>query len=203
MKKVDPLFLAAILVLSCILYRLMGSIYPEFVPNISPLMALSLVAAIYFPRRWGWMVGPMTFILSDLAFLKLNYLIEGSVFSWWTLISLAIYLFTALLGRSISSRKSLIKILGGSILCSTLFYCAANTFSWIDLLAPKWNPGYAFTFSGWMQANTVGLPGFVPTWIFLRNGLMGDLFFTMVLLLILDPEMILKRVWIGNRRKMA
>ncbi len=47
-------------------------------------------------------------------------------------------------------------------------------------------PGYPATFAGWWQANTVGLPGYDPTWLFLRNGMAGDLFFTLLLLLVLD-----------------
>jgi hypothetical protein len=39
-------------------------------------------------------------------------------------------------------------------------------------------PGYAPTFSGWVQALTVGLPGYAPTWMFFRNSLLSDFLFT-------------------------
>jgi hypothetical protein len=37
-----------------------------------------------------------------------------------------------------------------------------------------------------VQANTTGLPGYPPAWLFLRNGVAGDLFFAAVLLLAFD-----------------
>ena len=55
-----------------------------------------------------------------------------------------------------------------------IFYVVSNTGSWL------YEPGYAKTFAGWLQALTIGLPGFPPTWLFLRNTLLGDLFFTLL-----------------------
>jgi hypothetical protein len=44
-----------------------------------------------------------------------------------------------------------------------------------------YDPGYPKTFAGFVQAQTIGLPvynGATPAWMFLRNSLLGDLFFT-------------------------
>ena len=46
------------------------------------------------------------------------------------------------------------------------------------------------TLAGWLQSNTTGLPGYEPSWLFLRNGIAGDLFFGLVLLLVLDRALI-------------
>ena len=57
------------------------------------------------------------------------------------------------------------------MLGALLFYLISNTASWLQL------PGYAKTFAGWIQALTVGLPGFPPTWTFLLKTLLsGGLF---------------------------
>jgi hypothetical protein len=185
-REFSPIHLALLLILSCVVFRLISSVFPEYIPNISPLMAIAFVGAMYLPGRWGWLVGPATLILTDLAFLNVNYRTEGAMFSWWSLVSLGIYALAGGLGVWIASRKSLVKIIGGSIVCSLLFYVAANTFSWWNNLAMKMIPAYPPTLAGWWQANTVGLAGYTPTWLFLRNGIAGDLFFVLLLLLILD-----------------
>ena len=187
-REFSPVYLALILVLGCVTFRLLSSLLPEFIPNISPLMAIAYVGAMYLPRRWGWLVGPSTLVLTELAFLQVNYRTDGSgsMFSWWMVISLGIYAAAGGLGILISRRKSLTKIISGSLVCSLLFYVAANTFSWWHDVVVHMTPGYPATLAGWWQANTVGLPGYPATWLFLRNGMAGDLFFAFLLLLVLD-----------------
>jgi len=51
------------------------------------------------------------------------------------------------------------------------FYLVANTGAWIS------SPAYAKNIAGWWQSQTVGLPGFPPSYYFLRNGLIGNLAF--------------------------
>ena len=187
MKHLLPAIQKALfLVLGCILFRLLSSLFPEVIPNISPLMAVAFVGSMYLPARWGWLVGPATLLVTDLAFTSLNYQSQGAMFSWWTPISMLIYALAGGLGIFIARHKSLGKIAAGSVLCSTLFYVAANTFAWAIYQLPTVASGYPASLAGWWQANTVGLPGWPPTWVFLRNGIAGDLFFAFVLLLILD-----------------
>lgn len=187
-REISPVYLALLLILGCVAFRLLNNMYPEVVPNISPLMALAYVGAMYLPRRWGWLVGPVALLMTDLAFVEVNYQTDGSgsMFSWWTVISFMIYAAAGGLGILISRRKSLAKIISGSFVCSLVFYGAANTFSWWHDIVVQMTPGYPATLAGWWQANTVGLAGYTPTWVFLRNGLAGDLFFVLVLLLVLD-----------------
>jgi len=187
-RQSSPVYLALILIFSCVLLRLLGNKFPEFMPNISPLMAISFVGAMYLPRRWGWLVGPAAFLLTDLAFLEVNYRTDGSgsMFSWWTAISLVIFAAAGGLGIWISQRKSLTKIISGSVVCSLVFYVVSNTFSWGHDLVVQMPNSYTLTLAGWWQANTLGVAGYAPSWVFLRNGMAGDLFFVLVLLLVLD-----------------
>lgn len=53
-----------------------------------------------------------------------------------------------------------------------LFYLVTNTFAWLTM------PAYAKTLAGWIQALTVGLPGFPQTWEFFRNTLSSGGLFT-------------------------
>jgi hypothetical protein len=187
-REFSPGYLALVLILSCVTFRLLSSHFPSFIPNISPLMAVAFVGAMYLPARWGWLVGPATLALTDLGFAELNHAAGSAMFSWWTFVSLAIYAGAGALGILISRHKSIVKIMAGSISLSVLFYIVANTFAWAGGAATASNPGYAMTFAGWVQANTVGLPQYsdTPTWMFLRNSMAGDLFFVFALLLVLD-----------------
>lgn len=190
-RELSPFHLAAFLILGCVLFRLFNNLFPELIPNISPLLAVAFVAGLYLPGRWSWLVGPVTLIITDMAFLKVNLLTDGSgsMFSWWTAISLGIYAVIGGVGILIASRKSLTKVIAGSLTCSLLFYVISNTFSWAHDVTIGM-PGYAPTLAGWWQANTVGLPGYIPTWHFLRNGMLGDLVFVLLLILILDRGLI-------------
>jgi Family of unknown function (DUF6580) len=51
-----------------------------------------------------------------------------------------------------------------------------NTFSWLS------DSGYVKNLAGLIQALTVGLPQYsaTPTWMFFRNSLLSDLFFTLL-----------------------
>lgn len=204
-RDLSPILLAVLLVLGCIIFRLLSSSFPEVIPNISPLMALAYVGAMYLPRRWGWLVGPLAMLITDLAFLRVNYLTDGSgsMLSWWTLASLVLYAAAGGLGLLISQRKSLIKIVGGSVACSLVFYLVANTFSWWHSAGIGMQPGYAPTLAGWWQANTIGLPGYAPTWLFLRNGVAGDLFFVFLLLAVLDCGFLLGHAPVRSVRRAA
>jgi hypothetical protein len=59
---------------------------------------------------------------------------------------------------------------------SLFFYLATNTASWV------YEPGYAKTAAGWVQALTSGLPGYAPTWVFYRNTFAGDMLFAVLFL---------------------
>ena len=65
-------------------------------------------------------------------------------------------------------------LLPASLAGSTLFYIITNAFAWLS------DPGYAKNFAGLVQSLTIGLPQYsaTPTWMFFRNSLLSDLFFT-------------------------
>ena len=66
--------------------------------------------------------------------------------------------------------------------CSLAFYLLTNTVSWLS------SPAYAKTLAGWVQALTTGEPGYLPTWYFLRNSLVSDLGFSLLLLAAYNTE---------------
>jgi hypothetical protein len=202
-RECSPIYLALILVLGCVTFRLLASHYPHLLPNISPMMAVALIGAMYLPRQWGWLVGPSTLILTDIAFVRLNQQAGSPLVSWSTVIFMIFYAAVGGLGILIARHKSIPKVIGGSLGCSLLFYVLANTIAWAGGAATPTNPGYTMTFAGWWQAQTVGLPGWEPTWLFLRNGMAGDLFFAFLLLLVLDRGFLLGQAPTRTAARMA
>jgi len=77
------------------------------------------------------------------------------------------------IGFLMRKRKSLWSILGGVTLSAISFYLITNTFSFFQL-----TPLYPRTLEGFIQAQWTGPVGFGPTWVFLRNSIGGNLFFT-------------------------
>jgi hypothetical protein len=189
-RHLSPVQLAVALVLGCAAFRLLSALVPASIPNFSPLLALAYVGAIYLPRRWGWLVAPAALVVTELAFVSVDTRITGTAFPWWALVSIPFYLVASAFGLFLANHKTLPRILAGSVALSLFFYLVANTFCWAGSVLAHSNPGYAPGFAGWWQANTVGLPGFAPTWTFLRNGVAGDLFFAVVLLLIFDRALL-------------
>jgi hypothetical protein len=144
---------------------------PEILPNFSPLMASALCGALFLPGWIGLAVPIAALLLSDVV-LNIHYgepLLSAQLL--WTLPG---YLVAVAFGWSLRGRSGLVPVLGGTLVASAFFYLVTNTGSWLGLAA------YPQTFAGWVQALTVGLPGYPPTWTFFRNSLAGDLLFATV-----------------------
>ena len=76
------------------------------------------------------------------------------------------------LGWWVSTRKSWLSLLNGSLLGAVLFYLITNSLSW-------WTDTfYAKTLAGWWQCMTVGHPEFAPTITFFYKTMFGDIMFT-------------------------
>ena len=140
--------------------------------NFAPLAALALCGGLYFPRPWNWM-GPLLALLISDAVLNLH-----SGLGLWTgstLVAGLGYMGIAALGASLARRPTWFGWVVGSLLASILFYVLTNTEAWWFMTA------YPKSWAGWVQALTVGLPGYPPTWTFLRHSMISDLVFTLVL----------------------
>lgn len=95
-----------------------------------------------------------------------------SVFALETLVKPIGFVVVVGLGRFFRARDGWFKLLGGGLLGAILFYLITNTAAWLN------DAGYAKTLAGWVQALTVGLPGYPPTWEFFRNTLLSSGLFT-------------------------
>jgi Family of unknown function (DUF6580) len=169
---------ALILVLSAVAYRIAAGLLIHsgsalWLSNFAPMAAIALCGAAYFPPKFKFSVPLGALFVSDLV---LNYVYGAPLLQ---LQMLGHYLALALvgwIGFAIQNRASVKTLLPASVLGSTIFYLVVNTFSWLS------DPGYAKDFAGLIQAQTVGLPQYsaTPTWMFFRNTVLSDLFFTLL-----------------------
>lgn len=169
---------ALILLLSAVAYRIAAGLLIHsgsalWLSNFAPLAAIALCGAAFFPAKFKFAVPLGALFVSDLV---LNYiygapLLQAQMFGHYFGLVLV-----GLLGWMLQNRASLKTLLPASIFGSTIFYVITNAFSWLS------DPGYAKNFGGLIQALTVGLPQYssTPTWMFFRNTVLSDLFFTLL-----------------------
>ncbi|MEP6776852.1 MAG: DUF6580 family putative transport protein [Chthoniobacterales bacterium] len=166
---------AVLLILSAIAYRVITGLAiisgTTWLSNFAPLAAIALCSAAYLPMRYKFTVPFVALLASDVV-LNLHY--HASLLDPIVLCRYAAFLLVGCLGLLFQNRASLKTLLPASVAGSLIFYGITNAFSWLT------DPGYAKNFAGLIQSLTVGLPAYsvTPTWIFFRNSLLSDLFFT-------------------------
>ena len=172
---------ALLLVISAVAYRIATGLYVQpnsaWLANFAPLAAIALCGAVYFPPKYKFTIPLLALFVSDIV-LNIHYsasLLDPLIFGRY--LALAV---VGGLGLMLRNRASLKTLLPASIAGSVIFYAITNAFSWLS------DPGYAKDLAGLIQALTVGLPGYAPTWIFFRNSLVSDLLFTAVFVVCLS-----------------
>jgi hypothetical protein len=138
--------------------------------NFSATYALAFCAGVYLPRRMAWWLPLSGLLVTDLC-LNLFYY-QTSPVSGYMLVNYLGFAVIIGLGQMFHARSSWLALLGGGLLGAILFYLLTNTAAWIQ------NPFYAKTLQGWVQALTVGLPQYPPTWMFFRSTLLSSGLFT-------------------------
>lgn len=139
--------------------------------GFSPVYALVFCSGVYLGGAWHWLVPFVTLLVSDIL-LNVFYYEGVAPMSWFMLPTYLGYGILFLLGRKLGATSKFSTLLGGGILGALLFYLVSNTAAWWS------NPEYPKTLLGWIQALTVGIPGYPPTWTFLRNTLLSGGLFT-------------------------
>lgn len=147
-----------------------GNLEPLLPYNFSAAHALLFCAAFWLPGWLGWVLPMATIIVTDLLLNSFVYneplLLQSSIPIW---ITLGIFV---VLAKWLAKRRSYSRVFLGTFIGTLLFYLVSNTMAWFG------NPAYVKSFAGWIQALTVGLPGFPPTWFFGLKSLLGTSLFT-------------------------
>ena len=80
------------------------------------------------------------------------------------------------------NKKNIIVLLVSTFFSSIIFYISANTLSFF------FDPGYLKNISGWVMANTTGLPGYPPAWLFGLKSLLSNIVFASAFYFALIPK---------------
>jgi hypothetical protein len=152
MQKYFPAFLLILLGISS---RLLP--HPA---NFAPIAAIGLFSGIYLPKKYALIIPGIALILSDwfLGF-----------YVWQVMVAVyASFAIVGLIGLTIKNNKKIHIILGGTLLGSIIFFLVTNWAVW------AFTPMYAHNVNGLLQSYFMALP-------FFKNTLLGDLFYTGVL----------------------
>jgi hypothetical protein len=167
---------ALLLLFVVVLYRVVsgfaGNADFAWLHNFAPLGAVALCGAVYLPRRTAVALPLAMLFLSDVVlnlFLYHEPLLTVEILPRYLALGLI-----AGLGFALRGHVGVGSLLAASFVGSLIFHIITNTGAWL------YEPAYAKTFAGWLQALTIGMPGYPPTWSFSRNTLLGDLFFTLL-----------------------
>ena len=145
--------------------------WPGMLPqNFSAAHALLFCAAFWLPGWMGWVLPLATIIVTDILLNVFAYdvtVLDPTLVTNWMILALFV-----VLAKWLARRRSYGRVFLGTLFGALLFYLVSNSVSWMV------NPAYAKTIAGWVQALTVGLPGFPPTWVFGLKTLLGTGLFT-------------------------
>jgi hypothetical protein len=191
---------AFLLVLLAVVYRIATGLMihsgTTWLSEFAPGSAIALCCAAYFPFRYKFIV-PLGFLfISDLI---LNNHYGASLVDSQIVCRYFAFALVCCIGLAVQNRASLKTLLPASIIASVVFYFVTNVFSWLS------DPGYAKNFGGLIQALTVGLPQYsaTPTWMFFRNSLLSNLFFTFLFVLTVNFGRNLERSRAGERAALS
>ena len=145
--------------------------WPGMLPqNFSAAHALLFCTAFWLPGWMGWVLPLATIIVTDILLNVFAYdvtVLDPRLVTNWMILALFV-----VLAKWLARRRSYGRVFLGTLFGALLFYLVSNSVSWMV------NPAYAKTIAGWVQALTVGLPGFPPTWMFGLKTLLGTGLFT-------------------------
>jgi hypothetical protein len=138
--------------------------------NFSTAYALAFCAGVYFPKRQRWTLPLGMFVIINILTNVFYYKVDA--LHPYLFVKIIAFSLLIWLGTRFSAKKSWFKLVGGGVIGAIVFYIVSNTASWL------WDPAYQKNFLGWLQALTIGTPGFPPTIQFLFNSLLSGGLFT-------------------------
>ncbi len=143
----------------------------EIFANISPLAALALCGGMMLPSRIAFILTFGTFSISDIM-LNLKY--GQPIINYYSLFLLVFLAAIFTCGYLLRKHRRISVLLVSTIASSFLFYLLLNSVSFFM------DPHYTKNITGWFQANTTGVPGYPPAWLFGLRMLMGNSMFALV-----------------------
>ena len=128
--------------------------------NFAPIAAIALFGSLYLPRKFSVILPLAAMFVSDIFI---------GFYEWPVMIAVYVsFAVTGLIGLAVRKNKKFHTILGGTLLASIIFFIVTNFAVW------TFGNMYTQNFSGLMESYYMALP-------FFRNSLLGDLFYTFIL----------------------
>ena len=153
-----------------IAFRVLGSQFPEHLPNFQPLAAVFFCGAL-LARSWKGFAIPAGIWLVTYP-LGVGHTGSLSVFA----VTLLSFTVIFLLGKQLA-KKGFVAMLFGSIAAAAIFHGITCGVAWVA------DPRYAKSVAGLWHSVWAGAPGdILPSWIFLRNLATANFIFTAVFL---------------------
>lgn len=151
-----------------IVFRVLGILLPESLPNFQPLAALFFCGALLAP---GWRGFAIPFGIWAVTYpFGIGPIYDFPIFITTLLALVAIFF----MGQAISQR-GIPTLLVGSVVAATVFHLITNGAAWLG------DPMYAKSLTGLWHSLWSGPPGsIIPSWIFLRNLAAANLLFTAI-----------------------
>lgn len=163
MKRYIPLVLVVGLLIA---FRMLGTAFPEALPNFQPLAALFFCGALLAPGWRGFAI-PLGIWAVTFPF-GVGHTANPLDFATTSLALIAIFF----MGKSLSNR-CLPTLLLGSATSAIVFHLITCGGSWIT------DPLYAKNLEGLFQSVWSGPVGSkIPSWVFLRNLTAANVLFT-------------------------
>jgi hypothetical protein len=149
-----------------IAFRVLGSTFPEALPNFQPLAALFFCGALLAP---GWRGFALPLGIWALTFpMGIGHTSSPALF----LTTLLAVTATFFIGKPLATR-GIPTLLLGSVAAALTFHLITNGAAWLG------DPRYAKTLGGLVQSLWTGAPGdILPSWVFLRNLTAANVLFT-------------------------
>jgi len=176
---------ALILVAAVVVFRLIGPLaggpVSLVLANIAPLAAVVVAGAVYLPRRVAFAVPFGALFISTVV---VNWAKGWPVASPYTAVVALCFVLVFAMAWMIRGTRRVPAVVGMTVAGTLVFYLLSNTVSWV------FEPAYARSLAGWLQAQTVGLPlpGAPPSWWFLLKSLAGDLLFAALIIGVCHPR---------------
>lgn len=170
MNRLLPL---GIILCLLIIFRILGSVFPETLPNFQPLAALFFCGACLFTgtRSWSIPLGAwlVTYPIPAAIQGNASFLTPGIL-----LVTGIAFAATWMLGKFLSGKHAGV-LVAGSVAAALLFHLITNGAAWIG------SPLYPKTALGLWQSLWAGPAGSaVPSWVFLRNMVCANFLFTAI-----------------------
>lgn len=155
MNKNNSIIIAALLIALGLVLRLLP--HPA---NFAPIAAIAIFGGLYLPKRWAIILPLIAMFVSDIFIGFYTWQIMVAVYGSFAIVGL--------IGLLVRKNKKAATVIGGTILGSILFFLITNFAVW------TFGTIYAHDFAGLVQCYAMAIP-------FFKNTLLGDLFYTSVL----------------------